>query len=171
MALADQALTLVAHETRISALEGELTGVKVELTGVEAQLERMHNLATLRDPIGLFRDILADRLGHISWHSMSSVMNCERDKLAAQQLTTRPLEAMLKEEGLSLAAWNDLKVVAAARLKPSSLSNQVLHQGKGIAPVLMLHEVWIGKPMPPDLAPQQQSVEQVLLYLHKNGYR
>ena len=63
------------------------------------------------------------------------------------------LEAVPKEEGFSLAAWNERKVVAAA-------SNQAFHQGTGIAPVLMLHEAQTGKLMPPNLAPQRQSVEQ-----------
>ena len=91
-------------------------------------------------------------------------MNRERNKPTAQQLTMQRLATVLKQEGLSLAVWDDLKDVAAA-------SNSASHHGKGVAPVLMLHMVQTGKLMSPDLAPQQQSVKQVLLYLHTHGYR
>ena len=36
-------------------------------------LERLKNLATLCDPVGLCQDIIPDRLGHASWGLMSSV--------------------------------------------------------------------------------------------------
>lgn len=65
LAVADEALTLVeAPDARLFSVEEELT---------KGQLERLKNLATLCDPVGLFRDIIADRLGHASWGLMSSV--------------------------------------------------------------------------------------------------
>lgn len=67
LAVADEALTLVeAPDARLFSVEGELTNIK-------GQLERLKTLATLCDPVGLFRDIIADRLGHASWGLMSSV--------------------------------------------------------------------------------------------------
>ena len=78
LAAADQALTLVDfHEARITALEGELTGAKAELTDANTELKHMKSLAILCDPIGLFRDIIAARLGHIGWDAMSAVMKRE----------------------------------------------------------------------------------------------
>ena len=147
LAVADEALTLAeAHEARISVLE--------------AKLERLHNLATLRDPIAIFRGIIAARLGFSGWDALSNALMLESFWPNGPQRATQQLEAFLKSEGLSLAVWNGVRAVADAGV-------QAFHQGKGLAPALVLQMVRNGEVVPPDLASQRPSVEQMLVYLHK----
>ena len=94
---------------------------------------------------------------------LTSELNCERNKPSTQQLAAQRLETVLKQEGLSMAVWVDITDVAFE-------ASQAFYPSKEVSPVLLLHMVQTGKLLPPDLAPRQQSVEQMLLYLHNRGH-
>ena len=137
LAVAEAALARVdALEARVSTLE--------------AELNHLRSLATLRDLISVFRVFIAAQelhwLGCIVWCAGG-----ESYYPTGPQLTTQRLETVLNEEGLSLAVWDDVRAVADAGI-------HAFHQGRGLAPALLLQLVRNGELTPPELAPQRQSI-------------
>lgn len=136
---------------RIDALEARVSTL-------EAEQKHLRSLATLRDPIKVFRGRIATRMG-MGWDTLSAALSEESWYPDALQPATQRLVTVLREEGLSRAVWDDVTAVANKGIER-------FHQGRNLAPVLLLQEVRNGDLIPPELAPQQQSIEKMLKYLH-----
>ncbi len=134
--------------------------LEARVSVLEAELNHRRSLATLRDPISVFRIFIAARMGYTGWDALSGALAVESYYPTAPQLTTQRLETVLNQEGLSLAVWDDVRAVADAGI-------DAFHRGRGLAPALLLQMVRNGELIPPELAPQRQSVEKMLMYLHK----
>ena len=81
------------------------------LVCLQYKFARWGALAVLREPISLFRLLIADKMGYKKWPDLPGDLRLERNRGGPVRTA---LEDALQSEGLSIATWDDLGPITNA---------------------------------------------------------
>ncbi|KAL3163401.1 hypothetical protein ABBQ32_009783 [Trebouxia sp. C0010 RCD-2024] len=142
VSLLDDSLALaISMDSRIDSLEKECA--------------RMKALAVFRDPIGVFRESVAEETPWLTWQKLAKALYLESHK--DTQPVRAEVKAALQQMGLSISVWDDVRQVADA-------ANKEFHQGKNFHPKVLKTMIKMGA-LPEDLQGCNASMTSMLDWL------
>ena len=122
-------------------------------------MQRLHFLATFRDPISLFRACVAEDMGYVSWSALARKLQLETYR--KHRRVQQKLQGTLAADGLDISIWDHLRIIADAAIGE-------LHQGSNMDPRQALHVIRNNR-IPQSLQNTKGSLDKALVWLNKRA--
>ena len=130
------------------------------LVCLQKKKARLDALAVLREPIKVFRLLIASKMGYKAWYKLAAALRLEPS--GKGPVHTALNDALTREGQGGMTTWDDLRPIADA-------SKGGYHPGNALAVEELLVKVNDGL-LSSEASASKSAVTSMLKYLHASGY-